>query len=93
MPELREQRTLEEVAETEASLRRFVLARGAEPLALAGPFEGVAIAIGPEGGLEAAELGLLMSRGWHPVAVGGNTLRFETAAMAAVAIIRGRQPE
>ena len=41
--------------------------------------------IGPEGGLTAEERAALVSAGYRPVALGANTLRFETAALAAAA--------
>ena len=39
----------------------------------------------PEGGFTAAERVALTSAGYAPVALGTNTLRFETAALAAAA--------
>jgi 16S rRNA (uracil1498-N3)-methyltransferase len=42
------------------------------------------IVIGPEGGFTAEERAALLSGGFRPVVLGANTLRFETAAMAAV---------
>ncbi len=46
------------------------------------------IALGPEGGLEADETALFVESGFTPVHVGGNVLRFETAALAGLAIGR-----
>lgn len=54
---------------------------------LAGP-SGVTIAVGPEGGIEEAELALFRAGGFHPVALGAGILRFETAAVAGVAAVR-----
>ena len=48
----------------------------------------VTLAIGPEGGLEEGEMEELVAAGFLPVGVGGNILRFETAAVAALAIAR-----
>ncbi len=48
----------------------------------------ITLAIGPEGGIEADELAHLEAAGFHPVAVGPGILRFETAALAALAIAR-----
>lgn len=56
----------------------------------------LSIALGPEGGVEADERELLVNAGWLPVSVGSNTLRFETAGIAALAIARAaleRAPE
>lgn len=46
------------------------------------------IAVGPEGGIDPDERELLVKAGWLPVAIGRSTLRFETAAIAALAISR-----
>ena len=43
------------------------------------------VVIGPEGGFTAEERTALVSAGYRPVALGANTLRFETAALAAAA--------
>jgi 16S rRNA (uracil1498-N3)-methyltransferase len=48
----------------------------------------VTIAVGPEGGLEASEVAALVAAHFQPVRLGGNILRFETAAIAALAIVR-----
>lgn len=56
--------------------------------ALAGAQSAVAVALGPEGGLEPDEAELLAARGWRSVRLASTTLRFETAAIAAVAIAR-----
>jgi 16S rRNA (uracil1498-N3)-methyltransferase len=48
----------------------------------------VTIAVGPEGGLEPAERELLVSSGFQPVALAGNLMRFETAAIAGLALAR-----
>lgn len=43
------------------------------------------VIIGPEGGLSAEERTAILSVGYRPVVLGANTLRFETAALAAAA--------
>jgi 16S rRNA (uracil1498-N3)-methyltransferase len=48
----------------------------------------ITLAIGPEGGLEPSELAQLAAAHFQPVRLGGNMLRFETAAVAALAIVR-----
>lgn len=50
----------------------------------------VTIAVGPEGGIEESELAALTSAHFQRVRLGGNILRFETAAVAALAIIRSQ---
>jgi 16S rRNA (uracil1498-N3)-methyltransferase len=57
--------------------------------------EGAAVqwAIGPEGGFSDAELGVLRAAGFQPIALARSTLRFDTAAVAALALtaaMRGR---
>lgn len=68
----------------ETALLAHLLAQRA---ALAGP-GGVTVAVGPEGGLEPAELEAMREGGFHPVALGASVLRFETAAVAGVAAVR-----
>ncbi len=50
--------------------------------------EPMVLAIGPEGGIEEDELGALVAAGFRPVRLGPTILRFETAAVAALAIAR-----
>jgi 16S rRNA (uracil1498-N3)-methyltransferase len=46
------------------------------------------VALGPEGGLDADERDAFAAAGWRSASLGGNVLRFETAAIAALAIAR-----
>lgn len=48
----------------------------------------VAVLVGPEGGIESDELARLIADGWRPASLGASTLRFETAATAAIAVVR-----
>jgi 16S rRNA (uracil1498-N3)-methyltransferase len=50
-----------------------------------------AIAVGPEGGLEDAERTEAERAGWRLASLGAGTLRFETAIIAAAAVIRALQ--
>jgi 16S rRNA (uracil1498-N3)-methyltransferase len=50
----------------------------------AGP---VTVVVGPEGGFTPAETDRLRAAGYRPVSLGSFTLRFETAALAAAAIV------
>jgi 16S rRNA (uracil1498-N3)-methyltransferase len=52
--------------------------------------EPVVIAVGPEGGIDARERDEMIAAGFHPVSLAGETLRFETAGIAALAIVRSR---
>jgi 16S rRNA (uracil1498-N3)-methyltransferase len=46
------------------------------------------ILLGPEGGLEAGEVGALTGAGWQRASLADTTLRFETAGIAAIAVCR-----
>jgi 16S rRNA (uracil1498-N3)-methyltransferase len=48
----------------------------------------VTIAVGPEGGVERDERELLVAAGFAPASLGGHILRFETAAVGALAVVR-----
>jgi 16S rRNA (uracil1498-N3)-methyltransferase len=52
----------------------------------------VAIALGPEGGLEPDERARFVAAGWRPASIGANVLRFETAGIAALALVRSFLP-
>lgn len=49
----------------------------------------IALVIGPEGGMEAAEASLCQAAGGHLVTLGRRILRTETAALASIAVIMG----
>jgi 16S rRNA (uracil1498-N3)-methyltransferase len=74
------------VARTEPGIHWLADASGAAPAAAldASP---VTVVIGPEGGLTEPERGLLLSAGYRPLALAAHTLRFETAALAAAAVV------
>lgn len=73
-----------------AEATRLVMAQGHPSLATAPMTAPVIVAVGPEGGMEEDELALLTSAGFHAASVGTSTLRFETAALAALAITTAR---
>jgi 16S rRNA (uracil1498-N3)-methyltransferase len=54
----------------------------------AGFLKPITIVIGPEGGMEPAELELFKTAGFRAVSLGHTVLRFETAAVAALAVVR-----
>jgi len=53
----------------------------------------VRLVVGPEGGLEDSERGRLREAGYRTVRLGPRTLRFETAAVAALAVVAQRLEE
>jgi 16S rRNA (uracil1498-N3)-methyltransferase len=68
---------------------RLVLDPEAEsPLAAADPLESVELAVGPEGGFSEPELVLMGRQQVQAVSLGPRTLRTETAAPAAVAVLQ-----
>jgi 16S rRNA (uracil1498-N3)-methyltransferase len=72
----------------------FVLdAAGPPLLGVFGEMRGRAptILIGPEGGIEPNELAELEVRGWRRARLASSTLRFETAGVAAIGVIRAAQ--
>jgi 16S rRNA (uracil1498-N3)-methyltransferase len=48
------------------------------------------VLIGPEGGLEAAEVDAARGAGWRVASLGGRILRTETAGPAVIAILQSR---
>ncbi|MFI5245782.1 MAG: RsmE family RNA methyltransferase, partial [Gemmatimonadales bacterium] len=54
----------------------------------AGFLKPITIVVGPEGGMESAELEQFKAAGFRPVSLGHTVLRFETAAVAALAVVR-----
>jgi 16S rRNA (uracil1498-N3)-methyltransferase len=73
-------------ARREPSLRWLADAAGEPPPAsLDG--SAVSVVVGPEGGLEDRERTTLLDAGYQPLALSAQTLRFETAALAAAAAV------
>jgi 16S rRNA (uracil1498-N3)-methyltransferase len=61
------------------------------PLSTLATSSAFALAVGPEGGLESEERDAAIESGWRPATIGPTTLRFETAAIAGIAIVRAAQ--
>lgn len=84
LPTIHPIQTVDDIADR----RGVALERGSPALggsALSAP---LTVAVGPEGGFEPEELETLRDRGWTTASLGAVTLRFETAAIGAVAIAR-----
>jgi 16S rRNA (uracil1498-N3)-methyltransferase len=67
---------------------RLLLDAAGEPALRADFAAPVSLVVGPEGGLEPDERESLVAAGFRPVSLGATTLRFETAALAALAVAR-----
>lgn len=86
--------TLDEALREAGSLAGVLLDAGGEPLRamlelVAPP---IGIALGPEGGFEPGERASFLASGWRPASLGANVLRFETAGIAALALVRSFTP-
>jgi 16S rRNA (uracil1498-N3)-methyltransferase len=91
MPVLEEEMEGIDALRVRTDSQHLLLDIGGEPLAgLAGSVPTV-IAVGPEGGLEPQELAVAAESGWIFASLGTTTLRFETAIIAAAAVIRATQ--
>jgi 16S rRNA (uracil1498-N3)-methyltransferase len=66
---------------------RFVLHTGPDLAPLTRLNEAALIAIGPEGGLTESELSAAVKAGWQLRSLGPRTLRMETAAISAAAVM------
>jgi 16S rRNA (uracil1498-N3)-methyltransferase len=87
--------SLDELASGDVSNRQCILLdRSGDPL-LAVARQGGArepmLLFGPEGGIDDDERALLRDAGWQPARIADATLRFETAGVAAIAVVRGFQ--
>ena len=80
----------EEARASVANGCRLLLDGAGEPLAaLAGSLAApCALALGPEGGLDTVEREAFVASGWRLASLGDNVLRFETAGIAGLALLR-----
>lgn len=76
------------IAAAPAGTRLILDASAPTSIAAVGLVEPVVMAVGPEGGIDDRERDQMVEGGFTPVRLGGNTLRFETAGIAAVSIVR-----
>lgn len=67
---------------------RLLLDPAGEPILSADISSPAVIAVGPEGGFDNKERDEMIEGGFVPVALGGSMLRFETAGIAALSIVR-----
>ena len=92
LPSVQPDTDLESLAH-EPALRIVMDASGQPLLSVIGrnAVDGVILLVGPEGGIEDDELAMLEHAGWRRASLGAPTLRFETAAVAAIAVARAAQ--
>jgi 16S rRNA (uracil1498-N3)-methyltransferase len=74
----------------EATVRLTLAPDAARSLSALAPAARVILAVGPEGGFDTGERGLLAGAGFEGVRLGPRVLRTETAALAALAAIHAR---
>jgi len=88
LPKLHQPVDLADLFETMKTVDQVLLAHQyGDSIPAMDPGSNVLAIIGPEGGLAAAELDLLIQAGARPVAVTANVLRVETAAVALVTLL------
>jgi 16S rRNA (uracil1498-N3)-methyltransferase len=91
LPALHAEMPLDAALAQAGKVRGILLDSEGQPLGGSAGFgatASVAIALGPEGGLEADERAAFVDAGWRPTSLGVNVLRFETAGIAALALVR-----
>lgn len=91
MPILDKEMEATDALRAKTDRQRLLLEVGGEPLADLATSVPTIVAVGPEGGLEPGELAVAAESGWIFASLGTTTLRFETAIIAAAAVIRAMQ--
>jgi 16S rRNA (uracil1498-N3)-methyltransferase len=93
-PRLCPEATLDAALRDATDVEGLLLDAAGEPFqALRGSLRApLALGLGPEGGLEAEEREAFLGAGWRTVSLGSNVLRFETAGIAALALVRSLIP-
>ena len=94
LPELMADTTVGELS-VESDHVPIVLDSGGAPLAsLVAPMSSESepvLLVGPEGGIEPQELSALIDAGWRTASLASTMLRFETAGVAGIAVVRAAQ--
>jgi 16S rRNA (uracil1498-N3)-methyltransferase len=90
LPDLRPEISVDELGPGDGHLRILLDTHGPPFLTVVplGARRDVVVLFGPEGGMERSELDLLTATGWRPATLAPTVLRFETAGVAAVAVLR-----
>ncbi|MDB4907198.1 MAG: Ribosomal small subunit methyltransferase [Gemmatimonadetes bacterium] len=90
LPEIAPDLEVAAVAALHGELDRWLLSASAPRLSPGASATGAAVIFGPEGGIDPAEHDLLERAGWTPASLAPNILRFETAGLAATAVLRSQ---
>ena len=86
LPEIFPEATVDRAIAAAPLGTRLILSKDGEPIAGVPMHSPVVVALGPEGGMEDAERDAFIGAAFLPVKLAQSTLRFETAAISAVAI-------
>lgn len=86
LPRVRGPMAFEEALELGNACQRWLASASDEHVAPSGVSGPLAVLVGPEGGFTSAERDAALLTGWEPVRLARGTLRFETAAIAALAL-------
>jgi 16S rRNA (uracil1498-N3)-methyltransferase len=86
LPAMHPEAQLEAAVAAAPAGERWLLDADGEPATLRECDPPITVVVGPEGGIEQAERDLLLGAGFLPVKVAPLTLRFETAAIAGLAL-------
>ena len=90
LPEIRPEVNVDDLGRAEGHLRVLLDAKGPPLLSVVplGARRDAVLLFGPEGGMEPSELELLGMTGWRTARLAPTVLRFETAGIAAIAVLR-----
>jgi 16S rRNA (uracil1498-N3)-methyltransferase len=90
LPELRPEVAVDDLGRGDGQLRILLDLHGPPLLTVVplGARREVVVLFGPEGGMESTEMELLTGTGWRTARLAPTILRFETAGIAAVAVLR-----
>ncbi len=86
LPDIFPESTVERAIAAAPAGIRLLLDAGGDAPRMSEITSPVSLAVGPEGGMENAERAAFLEAGFVPVRLAANTLRFETAAVAAIAV-------
>ena len=91
LPQVNAERAAADAWGTVDAATRLIFQRDGARLTGATKPGAVAFAVGPEGGFEMNEIEDALRHGWQAASLGPTTLRFETAIVAAAAVVRAMQ--